>query len=182
MGSVFRSTKMEQSKYIICMVLLLLPSPTPAPTPPCSPFILLNKIVESNNLSPDANPYYPVPPCEYGGPLEAISAGDLRSVFFLADPKKAFRHVKYEQVFILNTGLPRLMDVLLGKKELIVDENIRNEGYQHYTKYPRTTQFGRGTRRRPEIIDNEAIYNTVLRRQLRQRQNQNQYTPQGPLR
>ena len=81
--------------------LLLLPSPTLAPVPRCGPLIIINKVEIGRDLSdqiiwctlllfqvPDAvsilsdlNPFFPVPPCEYGGPLQALRAGDYESVF-----------------------------------------------------------------------------------------------------
>ena len=52
--------------------------PAPAPVPRCSPFIFINKLAEWTNVWSDSNPYFPVPPCEYGGPLEALARGDLQ--------------------------------------------------------------------------------------------------------
>ena len=51
------------------------PVGVPAPVPRCSPFIIINKLAEFNSIMSDANPYFPLPPCEYGGPLEALRAG-----------------------------------------------------------------------------------------------------------
>ena len=73
-----------------------------APVPRCSPFIIINKIPESTSLGADFNPYFPVPgdpfillfyghsivgfsECEYGGPLQAMLAGDFKAVSLLAD-------------------------------------------------------------------------------------------------
>ena len=52
--------------------------PAPAPVPRCSPFIFINKLAEWTNVWSDSNPYFPVPPCEHGGPLEALARGDLQ--------------------------------------------------------------------------------------------------------
>ena len=52
-----------------------------APVPRCGPFIFINKLPKSNSLLSDFNPYFPVPPCEYGGPLQALRAGDYEAVF-----------------------------------------------------------------------------------------------------
>ena len=58
--------------------LSVLVVPAPAPVPRCSPFIFINKLAEWTNVWSDSNPYFPVPPCEYGGPLEALARGDLQ--------------------------------------------------------------------------------------------------------
>ena len=59
-------------------IFLFLPRPVPAPVPRCSPFIFINKLAEWTNIWSDSNPYFPVPPCEYGGPLQALARGDLK--------------------------------------------------------------------------------------------------------
>ena len=59
-------------------IFLFLPRPVPAPVPRCSPFIFINKLAEWTNIWSDSNPYFPVPPCEYGGPLKALASGDLK--------------------------------------------------------------------------------------------------------
>ena len=58
--------------------LSVLVVPAPAPVPRCSPFIFINKLAEWTNVWSDSNPYFPVPPCEHGGPLEALARGDLQ--------------------------------------------------------------------------------------------------------
>ena len=73
--SILYLLNIERIKF---QVFLHLPSPAPAPVPRCSPFIIINKLAEFNNLMSDSNPYFPVPPCEYGGPLEALARGDLQ--------------------------------------------------------------------------------------------------------
>ena len=84
------------------LLLLALLSGCYAPVPRCSPFIIINKIPESTSLGADFNPYFPVPgdpfillfyghsivgfsECEYGGPLQAMLAGDFKAVSLLAD-------------------------------------------------------------------------------------------------
>ena len=97
------------------------PSPGFAPFPPCSPLTFINKLVESNNLSSDLHPYYPVPPCQYrGGTLEALAKNDLEAVFIQDIP----RHIAYEAAWAAGTGIPRLMKVLHGNFEVKMDKNI----------------------------------------------------------
>ena len=86
-----------------------------APVPRCSPFIIINKIPESNSLSADFNPYFPVPECEYGGPLQALMAGDFAAVSLLADGGwKIPRHNTYELVHLFTKGPARLRRILAG--------------------------------------------------------------------
>jgi hypothetical protein len=59
---------------LLFLLLVALPR-VPAPAPRCSPIFIINKIAEFSNLMSDLNPYFPVPPCEYGGPLRALLAG-----------------------------------------------------------------------------------------------------------
>ena len=44
---------------------------------------------------------------EYGGWMEALDAGDYKSVFVLAQPQKIPRHNFYEFIWLLKTGMPR---------------------------------------------------------------------------
>ena len=60
----------------LAVSLALLATPALAPVPRCSPLIIINKVPDSTNLLSDLSPYFPVPPCEYGGPLAALRAGD----------------------------------------------------------------------------------------------------------
>jgi len=171
---------------VIIFLLSYLPL-VPAPVPRCSPFIIINKLAEYNSLMSDSNPYFPVPPCEYGGPLQAIQAGDWRSVAVFAEPAKIPLHNFYEFIWLLKTGGARLGRILRGEEKIIYDNNILREGYEHHTPYIRTRQLGHGTPRRPEIIDNKNIYNKVvsqkissLRREGPDRRPTN-YTPTGLL-
>ena len=78
--SVITNLRMDillQSAYST-QTLSVLVVPAPAPVPRCSPFIFINKLAEWTNVWSDSNPYFPVPPCEYGGPLEALARGDLQ--------------------------------------------------------------------------------------------------------
>jgi len=179
---------MSRCYYVItAFVFLHLPSPAPAPVPRCSPFIIINKLAEFNNLMSDSNPYFPMPPCEYGGWRQALARGDLRSVFVLAEPAKIPLHNFYEFVWFLKTGLPRLARMITGKQKFVTDGRILREGYQHHTPYVRTRQLGENTRRRPEIIDNKRTYNSVVSGKIRQLlrrgpdKRRGPYTPQGPL-
>ena len=104
-----------------------------APVPRCSPFIIINKLVESNSWTSDSNAYFPVPPCEYGGPREALAAGDYKAVFVMAEPEKIPRHNFYEGLWFLKTGLPRMMRFLAGGEKYYFSRDILNEGYQHST-------------------------------------------------
>jgi len=168
-------------------VFLSLPYPTPAPVPRCSPFIIINKLAEFNNFWSDSNPYFPLPPCEYGSWQNAIAKGDLESVFVLAQPLKIPLHNFYEFIWFLKTGLPRLTRMVLGKEKLITDDKILREGYQQAGSYVRTRQLGQNTLRRPEIIDNKNIYNAVVGQKIAELIKQGPdkrpkpYTPQGPL-
>ena len=78
--------KNAEDKLILKMfmqAIIVLMAPTvPAPVPRCSPFIFINKLAEWSNVWSDSNPYFPVPPCEYGGPVEALAKGDLEYVKF----------------------------------------------------------------------------------------------------
>jgi len=179
---------MSRCYYVItAFVFLHLPSPAPAPVPRCSPFIIINKLAEFNNLMSDSNPYFPMPPCEYGGWRQALARGDLRSVFVLAEPAKIPLHNFYEFVWFLKTGLPRLARMITGKQKFVTDGRILREGYQHHTPYVRTRQLGENTRRRPEIIDNKRTYNSVVSGKIGQLlrrgpdKRRGPYTPQGPL-
>jgi len=169
------------------LVLLVYPLGVPAPVPRCSPFIIINKLAEHSSILSDSNPYFPVPPCEYGSPLNALKAKDLKAVFVTAEPQKIPQHNFYEFIWLLKTGIPRMIRVAMGQEELVVDNNILREGYSHYSSRPRTTQLGFGTRRRPEIIDNKAIYGRVVGNNIRDliRSGPDRvptaYTPQGPL-
>jgi len=146
----------------IFITLSVLVVPAPAPVPRCSPFIFINKLAEWTNVWSDSNPYFPVPPCEHGGPLEALARGDLQSVFVTAQPLKISLHNFYEFVWLLKTGIPRMLRILAGNEPFIHDSKILSEGYQHYTPSTRTTQIGHSTQRRPEIIDNFKTYKAIV--------------------
>ena len=108
----------------------LLVQPVPAPVPRCSPFIFINKLAEWTNIWSDSNPYFPLPPCEYGGPLQALAKGDIKAVSVLASPLKIPRHNFYEFVWLLKTGFPRLMRMIRGQEKFVVDNKILREGYK----------------------------------------------------
>jgi hypothetical protein len=145
-------------------LLLLFVDCTWAPVPRCSPFILINKVPDSISLLSDFNPYFPVPPCEYGGPLRALRAGDYEAVFGPSEdnipffPGNLARHNLLEGIFLLKTALPRIRGYMKGEEELKVDWDILTEGYSHHTAEPRTTQFGHDTQRRPELIDDPKLF------------------------
>ena len=48
-----------------------LPSGIICPWPPCTPFLIFNKVIESNNWTSDMSPFYPVKPCPYRNPRRA---------------------------------------------------------------------------------------------------------------
>jgi len=148
--------------FTTLIIFLFLPRPVPAPVPRCSPFIFINKLAEWTNIWSDSNPYFPVPPCEYGGPLKALASGDLKSVFILAEPHKIPLHNLYEFVWLLKTGIPRMLRILAGNEAFIADPKILKEGYEHYTPYIRTKELGHNTERRPDIIDNPRTYKSIL--------------------
>jgi len=173
----------------IVLVLLLISFPlVPAPVPRCSPFIIINKLVEWTSLWSDSNSYFPVGPCEYGGPFQALQAGDNNAVFLLDEPEKIPRHNIYEFVWFLKTGATRMKRMMLGLEPFKADLNILTEGYQHYTPFVRTTQLGHGTERRPEIIDDLDTYVDFVGGKVRSLFSEGpdlqrtRYTPVGPLR
>jgi hypothetical protein len=172
----------------LAVVLCILVQPTPAPVPRCSPYIIINKIVESNNAFSDSNPYFPVPPCEYGSPQAAIDAGDYKAVFVIAEPEKIPRHNFYESVWLMKTGLPRIMRMFAGGEPYIFNRGILNEGYRHSTKDVRNHQLGRPTIRNPEIMDDKFLYDRIVKGQVADLlvngpdiKTQNHYTYQGNL-
>ena len=120
----------ERVTCLVLQVLVCFPQPTPAPVPRCSPFLFINKWAEFNSFWSDSNPYFPLPPCEYGGPLEALAQGDIKAVSVLASPLKIPRHNFYEFVWLLKTGLPRLARMITGQEKLITDPKILREGYR----------------------------------------------------
>lgn len=170
------------------MLLACLVLPVPAPVPRCSPWIIINKLVEWTSLWSDSNSYFPVGPCEYGGPLQALMAGDANAVFLLDEPEKIPRHNLYELVWFLKTGATRMKRMMLGLEPFVYDFGILTEGYQHYTPRVRTTQLGHGTRRRPELIDNKELWKKFVSSRFNSfltegpDKEQTAYTPQGPLR
>lgn len=176
-----------QHLSITVLVLIFFPQPTPAPVPRCSPFLFINKWAEFNSFWSDSNPYFPLPPCEYGGWVEALAQGDIKSVSVLASPLKIPRHNFYELVWFLKTGFPRLVRMITGKEKLITDPRILREGYKQAGRNVRTRQLGQNTRRRPEIIDNKSIYKAVVGGKIGELLTQGPdkrpkpYTPQGPL-
>jgi len=170
----------------LILVLNLIPL-VPAPVPRCSPLIIINKMVEWTSLWSDSNSYFPVGPCEYGGPLQALQARDYSAVFLLEDPTKIPRHNIYEFVWFLKTGWTRMKRMMLGLEPFQADPNILFEGYQHYTPEVRTTQLGHGTERRPEIIDDADIFVNFVGGRIRSLLTEGpdlqrtRYTPVGPL-
>jgi len=172
---------------VATLILLVYPLGVPAPVPRCSPFIIINKLAEFSSIWSDSNPYFPVPPCEYGNPLNALASQDYQSVFVTAQPLKIPLHNFYEFVWLLKTGLPRMFRVALGQEKLEVDNNILQEGYKHYTPYVRTGELGHGTQRRPEIIDDFGIYQRTVGNKINELISEGPdtrptaYTPQGPL-
>ena len=58
---------------------------------------------------------------------------NFRSVFILAEPAKIPLHNLYEFVWLLKTGIPRMLRILAGNEAFIADPKILKEGYEHYT-------------------------------------------------
>lgn len=79
-----------------------------------------------------------------------------------AEPLKISLHNFYEFVWLLKTGIPRMLRILAGTEPFIHDTSILKEGYQHYTSKTRTEQIGHNTERRPEIIDNFRTYKAIV--------------------
>ncbi|XP_023346755.1 uncharacterized protein LOC111715638 [Eurytemora carolleeae] len=154
--------RLNESYLMKILILLAVNLPgVPAPVTRCSPFIIINKVVEWQSWSSDMNPYFPVPPCEYGGPLQAILAGDMNAVFLLDEPELIPRHNTYEFLWFLKTGYTRLQRMLAKKEPFEYDFNILREGYDHHSETSRRTQFGHGPVRRPEVLDDEVIFTNV---------------------
>ena len=132
-----------------------------APVPRCSPFaFFINKLMEANSLTSDMNPYFPVPACEYGGPFQAMWAGDYDSVFVLANPGNIPRHNLYELTWIVLKGWPRLQRILAGEEEFEFDPNILLEGYRYDT---RTEQIGGHGVRDTSKIDELEFDSNIMR-------------------
>ena len=54
-------------------------------------------------------------------------------MFVTAQPLKISLHNFYEFVWLLKTGIPRMLRILAGNEPFIHDSKILSEGYQHYT-------------------------------------------------
>eukprot|EP00090_Calanus_glacialis_P030044 TRINITY_DN48292_c0_g1_i1.p1 TRINITY_DN48292_c0_g1~~TRINITY_DN48292_c0_g1_i1.p1 ORF type:complete len:163 (+),score=46.38 TRINITY_DN48292_c0_g1_i1:1-489(+) len=124
-----------------------------APVPRCSPLFIINKVPESMSLTSDMNPYFPVAECEYGGPIQAILAGDFNSVFILDQPEKIPLHNLYELTWIVKKGWPRLQRILAGEEEFKFSPEILLEGYKGDQKTPRLEHLGQSTSRDKTKID-----------------------------
>nr|XP_040583830.1 uncharacterized protein LOC121132489 [Lepeophtheirus salmonis] len=169
-------TKLYQLSLFYFLSILHL---VPAPVPRCSPFIIINKLAEFSNVLSDSNPYFPVPPCEYGGPGNAIRYGDYESVFVLARPDLIPRHNFYELIWFMKYGASRFGRILNGEQKFIADGNILQEGYKHYTPYVRTKQIGTNTYRNPIIINDERLYNKVVGNRIQWLLNRNRNRQQS---
>ena len=55
-----------------------------------------------------------------------------------AEPLKISLHNFYEFVWLLKTGIPRMLRILAGTEPFIHDTSILKEGYQHYTRWSLT--------------------------------------------
>jgi len=133
-----------------------------APVPRCSPFIIINKVPESNSFSADFNPYFPVPECEYGGPLQALMAGDFAAVSLLADGGwKIPRHNAYELLWLFTKGPERLRRIIAGEEEFEFDPSILFEGYSHNRG---TQRIGSGTHRDTSAINNDELFKQGIKK------------------
>ena len=111
----------------------------------------------------------------------SVIKSNFRAVFVTAQPLKISLHNFYEFVWLLKTGIPRMLRILAGNEAFIHDSRILSEGYQHYSPWVdlsnfyaklttilsyfsnvRTTQIGHNTPRRPEIIDNFKTFKTIV--------------------
>ena len=123
-------------------LLLTLVSSVTAPLPPCTPFLWLNKFVESNNWSSDMSPFYPIEPC----PFEDPSQAPLHLQYAIASPKRLVHQLTNEFSWLVTKGIPRAVKMLKGQEKFRVDLRIRQEGHQkHHTDQPRRQHFGRKT-------------------------------------
>ena len=52
-----------------------------------------------------------------------------------AQPLKISLHNFYEFVWLLKTGIPRMLRILAGNEPFISDSRILQEGYQHFSRY-----------------------------------------------
>merc|ERR1719350_1381753 len=113
----------QPSLLLIFWVFFALFGSTIAPLPPCTPFLWVNKMVESNNWSSDMNPYYPVKPCPYRDPDKA----PLRMRFAIfSGPRKLMYHIGTEVFWLFTkgklnniffTGLPRAARMIMGREK-----------------------------------------------------------------
>eukprot|EP00092_Neocalanus_flemingeri_P010393 GFUD01011203.1.p1 GENE.GFUD01011203.1~~GFUD01011203.1.p1 ORF type:complete len:180 (-),score=34.60 GFUD01011203.1:48-587(-) len=163
------SSKMINLSQLI--IALLLFRPVVAPVPRCSPWLIINKLPESNSLTSDMNPYFPVPPCEYGGPAAALAAGDYDAV--LINPLDVPYHTMHELVW-LATKLPaRLNRMLAGEEEFIQDSDILTEGYSYDKEQEgkfRTRQFGQATSRDASLIDDRQKFKETVQKLISEEQ------------
>ena len=100
-----------------------------APLPPCSPFLFVNKISESNNWSSDMNPFYPVKPCPYKDPSKAPL-----HMRFVTDNGNKFLidHVQHELAWIRKIGkcikyISNHQNNNMKKPSLVIITNNSNE-------------------------------------------------------
>ena len=147
---------MRRLLVLSSFVLLFLVNTSYAPVPRCSPFIIINKIPESSNFMNDFNPYFPVPECEYGGPLQAMLAGDYASVSLLADGAwKIPRHNLYEGLWLFTKGPAKIKKFLSGEEQFEFDPSIIFEGYSHDRG---TKRIGDTSHRDTTLIENDDLY------------------------
>ena len=148
--------KVKSMLVEIASVFLLMLQTAFAPVPRCSPFIIINKIPESSNFMNDFNPYFPVPECEYGGPLQAMLAGDFKAVSLLADGAwKIPRHNAYEGLWLFTKGPEKLKKFITGEEEFQFDPSILFEGYSHDRG---TKRIGQDDHRDTTAIDNDYLF------------------------
>eukprot|EP00093_Oithona_nana_P010771 10771.XXX_337988_333014_1 [CDS] Oithona nana genome sequencing. len=135
--------KGTDGKHSFVGLLLHLIKDAVAPLPPCTPFLWVNKMVESNNWSSDMNSYYPVLPCPYADPRQAPL--HLQYAVF-SGPLKLMEHVATEVGWFFTKGFPRMARMLVGREKFKVNNRILREGHRrHHTRNPRRRHFGRRT-------------------------------------
>ena len=100
------------------------------------------------------NPFFPVPECEYGGPVQAILAGDFNAVFLLNEPDLIPLHNLYELVWIVKKGWPRLQRILAGEEKFKFSLDKLLEGYKGNENPQTDIQLGQGTQRDESKIRN----------------------------
>ena len=94
--------------------------------------------------------------CEYGGPLQAMLAGDYKAVSLLADGAwKIPRHNAYELLWLFTKGPAKIKKYISGEEQFEFDPSILFEGYSHDRG---TKRLGSNEHRDTTAIDNKELW------------------------